>query len=139
MERYLVIPMALYSLYILALGILNFLVRRQAIRTGQIPLKTFKAYTDPQPEKVIVVGRHYDNQFQAPMLFLICGVSHLALKQVDAFTVVVAWLFVATRLGHSLEHLGQNRIKFRAVLYGLGLAMIAALWIQLLLSAINQA
>jgi hypothetical protein len=137
MEQHLIIPMVLYVIYILALGVLNFLARYRALRHGVVRLELFKAYTQSAPEKLIVIGRHFDNQFQAPLLFLAAGAAHLAMKDVGGLTVILSWVFVATRLLHSLEHLGRNRIGLRAIWYALGLLVTVALWIQLLINTMK--
>ncbi|WP_366946345.1 MAPEG family protein [Nevskia sp.] len=83
----------------------------------------------------VVLGRHYDNQFQVPLLFLLtCSVLMHAGVQ-DGLTQGLAWLFVASRLAHSWVHLRGNVVVRRLQAYALGWFTIVALWIRLLLAA----
>jgi hypothetical protein len=133
MKHLLIFPMAAYVVYIWCLAVLNFIVRRRAVRAGQMHWKFFKTFTgDSIPERIIVVGRHFDNQFQLPMLFLITCCLHMIVDKVDHLTLLLAWLFVVTRFFHSLIHLGHNRILPRAMSYAAGWLMILLLWGQLI-------
>lgn len=138
MEKLLIFPMAFYVFYIGYLAVLNFRIRKNAVQTRQITGEYFKAYQGSVPERVIIVGRHYDNQFQTPMLFLVTCVAFIALKQTSMLTLVLAWAFVITRLGHSYEHLGRNRLIPRVLWFVGGWITVLALWIQLCCLAICQ-
>ncbi len=131
MEKQLVFPMAFYVLYIWALAVLNFRVRNQAVKNKQIHVSYFKAFRGEVPEQVTVFGRHYDNQFQLPLLFLIVSLAHLVLKQAGPWTLVLAWAFVISRMGHTWEHLGKNRVLKRVLWFTSGWILLVALWAQL--------
>lgn len=66
-----VLPMAFYVFYVWCLAILNFRTRLAAIKNGEMKGEFFKSFQGTASERVITVGRHYDNQFQLPM-FCIC-------------------------------------------------------------------
>ena len=60
--------MAFYAFFIWALGVYMFRTRVRALKTGEVDAKYFKVYTgQPPSERTILVGRHYDNQFQVPL------------------------------------------------------------------------
>lgn len=122
--------MATYVFYMWLLAILNFRTRVGAIRSGQMSHKFFKTYSGEASDRVVVVGRHYDNQFQLPMLFFIT--LCLAMETGNLLTVVLAWAFVASRLAHSFVHLGHNRIQSRVIAFAAGWLVILFMWAQLL-------
>lgn len=124
--------MATYVLYVWLLAILNFRVRVGAVRSGKMSHKYFKAMTGDATERVITVGRHYDNQFQLPMLFFAVLCAQLASGTGDWWTVGLAWAFIATRFAHSFVHLGSNRIQRRVLAFASGWFVICAMWAQLL-------
>lgn len=135
MRNELVVPMALYVFYIGFLGILNARARVRAVRRGHVPAKYFKTYHGPPPpDDVIVMGRHFDNQFQVPLLFLIVCAAHLANGSANLTTVVVAWAFLASRIVHTIVHLGRNFIPVRMAAFGLGLLLTMVQAMQLLLA-----
>jgi hypothetical protein len=86
---------------------------------------------------VTVVGRHFDNQFQLPVVYLICCLAHLAVGQVNSTTLILAWAFILTRVIHSYIHLGKNHILQRASAYTLGWIVNLLLWAQLLYFAMS--
>lgn len=124
--------MAFYVVYMWALGVFMFRTRVRSVKSGQVEAKYFKVFAgDLPPDKVVVAGQHYDNQFQVPILFLVtCGLF-LALDVATMRTVVLAWAFVATRLAHSWIHLGRNALMKRVAAFAAGWLVILLLWAEL--------
>lgn len=80
------------------------------------------------------MGRHYDNQFQVPLLFLVSCVAPLHLHAGrDVLAVCLSWGFIVSRLLHTAVHLGTNNIVHRLMAYALGWLLLMALWLRLLL------
>ncbi len=133
MKHLLVYPMAFYVFYIWCIAIYNLRTRVRSMKSGSVDPKYFKAYVaNSLPENVIVAGRHFDNQFQVPILFLITCCAHILVGQFNNFTVGLAWLFILTRIGHSIVHLGKNKLRPRVAFYASGWLVLLALWAQLL-------
>ncbi len=71
-------PMIVMVFGIFALGISNFVVRYRAIKNKQLKISHFRTYESKEgsiPEQVVIFGRHFDNQFQVPVIFLITCVA----------------------------------------------------------------
>lgn len=130
----LMIPMAFYVFYIYLLALFNFFTRKSSAEKKQVRLSFFKTYSGEAPEKVLVVGRHFDNQFQAPILFLISGLATYQVHAVNDFAVGLAWAFVISRLIHSFIHLTTNNVIYRAAAYGIGITFIMGMWVNILFS-----
>ena len=47
--------------------------------------------------------------------------------------IVLAWLFVLTRLVHAAIHIGPNKVRWRSRLSRSGFLIVAVMWIKLLL------
>jgi hypothetical protein len=138
MKHLLIFPMALYVFYIWCIAVFMFRTRVQAIKSGQVTAKYFKAFVgDPPPDRAVLVGRHYDNQFQLPLLFFICGTIHIAMDMVNPMTLILAWVFVISRGFHSWIHLGTNKIQKRAFAFAVGWAVILLMWAQLVYFALK--
>lgn len=132
MKNEIILPMVTYVLYIGFVACFMFMARLNAIRGRNISMKYFKTYlTEQIPERMIVTSRHFDNQFQVPMLFLIGGAMHFSLGMVNSLTLILAWGFVVSRLAHAFIHLGPNHIPSRAIAYAIGWLLVVGLWIQL--------
>ena len=124
--------MVFYVFYIWCLTVLMFRTRVRAVRSGEISLKFFRAYSGATPgERTVVVGRHYDNQFQVPVLFFAACIANIAMGEVGISTAVLAWLFVASRLFHSWVHLGSNNVRHRVMAFATGWFILMLMWLQL--------
>lgn len=128
------LPMGFYVFYIAALGIFNFLTRKSHAQKKSLRLSFFKTYQGEAPERVLVVGRHYDNQFELPMLFLITCLSTHIFQATGTLAIVVAWTFVVSRMIHSFIHLGSNNVLHRAFAFAVGLLCILVMWVNILFS-----
>lgn len=132
MKNELILPMATYVFFMWISTLLLFKTRVRAIKTGQVTPKYYKAQIgEPPPEKVVLVGRHYDSQFQVPILFFVTGLIHIQMGQANSLTLFLMWFFVATRFLHSWIFLGRNSLRQRVSAFALGWLTIVALWIQL--------
>lgn len=137
MKYPLIFPMAVYVFFVGGLLAYMFRTRVRAIKTQQMKMNFFKTYSGQElPENVIVAGRHYDNQFQLPMLFFItCGI-HMITGMSNYATLFLAWAFVVSRFAHSWVHLGSNKVRHRVVVFGIGWLIVLLLWAQLVYFAL---
>jgi hypothetical protein len=53
----------------------------------------------------------------------------MATRQADLLFVVLAWVFVLSRLVHAFEHSTANRVRMRGMLYGVGLLVLVLMWV----------
>ena len=124
--------MAFYVFYIWVLAVYNFKVRFKAIKDQRETAKYFKTFFgQPPSERVHTVGRHFDNQFQAPIIFLIVCLVYITMDSVNHFTIFLAWLFILTRFAHSWIHLGSNRLTKRFYAFAAGWLILLLMWGQL--------
>ena len=127
-------PMIAMVFGIFALGISNFVVRYRAIKNKQLKISHFRTYdaNTQVPEKVIIFGRHFDNQFQVPLLFLItCVAAQTMPLYSSGYLKPLAWAFVLSRMVHSFIHLGSNNVRLRMLAYTFGWLCILAMWAHL--------
>lgn len=136
MRNELILPMAIYMFYMAGLAGLLFRSRLKSLKNREVTFQYFKTYNvAPPPDRVLVIGRHYDNNFQVPLLFFVSCLTHMIIGSVNTYTVGLAWFFVGSRFIHSFVHLGSNDLRFRVTAFGLGWVAIIAMWIQLVVFA----
>ncbi|MGQ0700211.1 MAG: MAPEG family protein [Panacagrimonas sp.] len=122
-------PVGLYVLYVFALFLALAVVRVRAVKRGEVGIEYFSTYSGtPPPERMVVLGRHYDNQFQVPLLFMASCAALIPSSGHDTPTVALAWAFVAARLLHSFVHLFGNVVVRRLQAYALGWLVLIVLW-----------
>ena len=49
---------------------------------------------------------------------------------------VLAWAYVATRVVHTLVHVGSNNLRLRAPVFGLGVLILFLMFVGVLLNSI---
>ena len=107
--------------------------RLGAIRRGEVKVADLKRDWSAWPERTNQISDSFRNQFQLPVLFYLVVLTALITAQADLVFVVLAWLFVVTRVIHAYIHTGSNNVpqRFRAFLIGALILMI--MWLYLLL------
>lgn len=138
MKAQLIFPMAVYVFYIAFFGLYMLLMRIRAVRQGHISPKFFKLYMGAKelPEQIQLVGRHYDNQFQLPILFFITCLAFMVVDVVSEWTLFFSWLFVISRAVHAFIHLGSNHLIRRIISYFTGWIILCILWAHLVYMAL---
>jgi hypothetical protein len=85
------------------------------------------------PDDAAKRAASYHNQFEAPVLFYAVVAFALITKGADTLMIVLAWLFVLTRIVHAAIHIGPNKVRWRSPVFALGFAIVAIMWIKLAL------
>ena len=135
----------LIFLPLLAIVVLTFLAfirmaiaRGQAAKAGHDPAYYRAHLGDPEPESARTAVRHYDNLFELPTLFYAACLTAFTIAAVGKWTLVFAWGYVAARVVQSLVHLTYNNPAHRGGAFGLGIAFMLALWINLAVSILAR-
>jgi hypothetical protein len=77
------------------------------------------------------------SQFELPVLFYAVVAFALILKGADTIMIVLAWLFVLTRLLHAAIHIGPNKVRWRFPAFAVGVLIIAIMWLKLFLHVLS--
>jgi hypothetical protein len=70
----------------------------------------------------------YRNQFELPLLFYVACLFAFQARFIDMSFLVLASLFVVSRVVHAAIHIGPNRVRPRFYAFLAGLLMLAAMW-----------
>ncbi len=81
------------------------------------------------PPRVQQISNCYQNQFQLPLLFYVLTILVIITRHADFLFVVMAWLFVLTRLVHAYIHTGSNYVRHRFNAFAVGVFILLAMWI----------
>jgi hypothetical protein len=73
------------------------------------------------------------NQFELPVLFYVVVAFALFVKAADSPMIVLAWVFVLTRVIHAAIHIGPNRVRWRTPAFAFGCLILMIMWIKLAL------
>ena len=131
-------PMFVLVLLTLSVGIALYLLRRGAVRRGEIGLAYFLLNRGGRlPEYLVRVDQHYTNLFELPVLFYALVLILYVGGEVDWYQVWFLWGFVLSRIAHTLIHVTLNRLRWRMVAFLIGFAFLAAGWAALGLDLIT--
>jgi len=109
-----------------------FRARYTSIVDGTVKASYFKLYLgDPEPEASTKLSRHLINQFEAPVLFYVCCLAAMATQVTHWGLIVLAWIYVALRVIHTIVHTGKNRLKPRAWSYFASWGAMLMMWLIL--------
>ena len=100
------------------------IITRGAIKAQDVDLRQPK-----WPRHMLQVGNSVSNQFEAPVLFYVLTVLAIITKHADILFVVLAWIFVLSRIAHAVVHVTTNNLQQRGPLFGVGLLVLAVMWL----------
>ncbi len=132
MDKWLVLVMALQV--VLTSGIMVLMGRRRfkAAQNKEFHYQAFRTMDlAGANEGVITASRNFDNLFQMPVLFFVGALTVLHFQLTDFIFVMLAALYVALRLLHSLVHVTSNHVRKRFNLFLFSCVVLWAFWIRL--------
>ena len=129
-EFQLVYPMVAMILLTAIVLVRMVLLRIAATRRGEIDPYFYKTYQGEEGETRIVAqhNRHFVNLFENPVLFYAACITAMVTAQVTQGMIWLAWAYVATRIVHTIIHLGSNKIYPRMASYGASWVVLLGMW-----------
>ncbi|MRV75225.1 hypothetical protein GJ700_26260 [Duganella sp. FT92W] len=123
-------PVIVLTLWTLLVQIAIAFARFRAGARRQIQVEDFKYGESPAvPPDVCIPNRNYMNLLEAPMLFYVACLVLFVTAGVTHVAVVLAWLYVALRIVHSIIHLTYNHVVHRLTAFAISNGMLAVLWL----------
>ena len=124
-------PIVAQVLLVFGLYGLLRLRRGRLFRERRISADNVRWSTGEPPESQAVINS-IKNQSELPVLFYVCCIL-LFMTEADKLpSVLLAWLFVATRYAHAAIHVTTNRIRIRFYLFISGYIVLAAMYAWLI-------
>jgi hypothetical protein len=103
--------------------------RLRAVSRGEASIAYYTTYQDGrEPDHTRVLARHYDNLFQAPLLFYVAALVILITRRETLLTLGLAWAYVLLRVVHTLIHTGSNDVAWRFRVFALSWLVLLTLW-----------
>lgn len=129
------IILAMFAQVLLSLIVMIIMGKRRfaAAKNKHINLTDFATMRlDSAGDNVRVADRNFTNQFEIPVLFYAGCLLAMQLNSASILVAVLAWLFVISRILHSIVHLGSNKIRIRFNLFLIGCGSVFALWLVII-------
>ncbi|WEK49478.1 MAG: MAPEG family protein [Candidatus Kaistia colombiensis] len=116
---------ALIAFCYLWLGI----TRRNAVGSGAVASTDFPPGV-AEPAASAAARRHLANQFELPLLFFVVLGFLFGIDGVSVLELTLAWLFVASRVVHTVASL-RGPLALRHVSFFFGFLLVCLLWLDL--------
>ena len=110
-------------------GMLAARRRVREIRRRRIPLATLARPRDlAQALDDTQAMDNFNNLLQVPVLFHLCCLAFAQQASMPQAAAILAWVYVALRVGHSLIQLTHNRVLPRFGVWTAGNLVLMGLW-----------
>jgi hypothetical protein len=131
----LVYPMFAMVLLTFVTVIRLFRARVRAVSEGTADPRYFLVYQgDGEPVAAQKLSRHFVNLFEAPVLFYVACLAAMQIGVTGYLIVILAWLYVAARMVHTIIHTGVNRLRPRLTAYFASWFVLLAMWVLLIVA-----
>ena len=74
------------------------------------------------------ISANLSNQFEWPLFFHVACVLLIVLNASGALAVMLAWVFVAGRVLHSLVQIPTTNVRLRGLVFTINFVAVLALW-----------
>jgi hypothetical protein len=104
-------------------------VRVGALRRREVAIRDIALGQPAWPERPTQIANAFHNQLQLPVLFYVLVILALFTRKTDTLFVVLAWMFVTTRLVHAGIHVTGNDVRQRFFAFLVGAIILLVMWI----------
>ena len=103
--------------------------RTGSVRRGETKIRDIALGQSAWPDGPQQISNSYDSQFQIPLLFYVLVILAWITRQADLIFVVMAWVFVLSRLAHAYIHTTSNHVPTRFNAFAVGVLLLLVMWI----------
>jgi hypothetical protein len=129
-------PVFVQLVLTLALLFWSGMTRVALIRSGAVKPRDVALREPNWPAQATRINNAYHSQLELPVLFYLVIVVAFFGAHMTATLLVLAWLFVASRLFHALIHVTTNDMGRRFFLFLTGALILTVMWLLLLLDVL---
>lgn len=134
MEKYLLLSMFVQVLLTFTVMVIMGRRRFAAAKSKAITMSDFATMKlDNAGDTVRVADRNFVNQFEVPVLFFAASLAAMQMNAVGYLFTVIAWSFVASRIIHTVIHIGANNLKPRYYSFLVGCLFVLVMWVLVIL------
>jgi hypothetical protein len=125
-----IVLLPLFVEVILTFGLLFWAggLRSGNLRAGIVKPEDIALREPNWPRRTTQVSNAYANQTELPTLFYVLTILAYFSHHAGYLFVVLAWVFVISRVLHAFVHVTSNVPRVRGALFGLGAVVLAIMW-----------
>ena len=112
--------------------------RVRVVKEKKVNLRYYRRYDEGQePDETRFVARNVSNLFEMPVLFYAVCLLIFAAQISNLPLLILAWVYVALRVVHSLVHVTRNVVPVRFNIFVVSDLVLAAMCILVLVRLIQ--
>jgi hypothetical protein len=100
--------------------------RAGAVARGEVKYSAFE-FSRNEPPAVARISRNLANQFELPVIFYAAAVLLIVIGRVSGIDVLIAWIFVAGRIAHTLVQTLTDNVLLRGRVFLVNFAALVVL------------
>jgi hypothetical protein len=104
-------------------------VRSESITRGEIRTEDIALDNRNYTARARQFGNSFSNQFELPMLLFVLIAFILITRVGDLLLLILAWVFVISRIAHAYVHTTSNDVNWRFRAYGVGAIVLFVMWL----------
>jgi len=104
-------------------------VRFAAVKRGDVRARDIALREPNWPKLETQIANAYQNQLEAPMLFYALTILAIVTRHADLLFVILAWVFVVSRLVHAYIHATSNHVGRRFAAFLVGAVTLLVMWV----------
>jgi hypothetical protein len=132
----LIYPTLAMIFWIFVVGVVMALRRRNAFVSGAVRPDEVTVSGERYPLPARLAAANFSNQFETPVIFFALVMIAMETGATGHAMALLAWLYVATRVAHTLIHVGPNRLPLRGAVYGIGVLALFCMWLGVVLTVL---
>lgn len=132
----LVYPALALIFWIFVVGLVLMKRRRDAFVSRAVKPDEVSVSTERYPLPARLASANFTNQFESPVIFFALVMLAMEVKATSHLMTLLAWLYVASRVVHTLIHIGPNKLPLRGAVYGVGMIALMGMWLGIVLAVI---
>lgn len=109
------------------LGMMYF--RTSSLQRGQTRIADIALREPNWPTRATQFAYAFSNQFELPVLFYVLTILEIVTRNADFLFIVLAWIFVMTRVLQAVVHVTNNNVRVRGAFYGIGALVLVIMWL----------
>lgn len=134
--------MVVLILWTMIIWLWMYVTRIPAMKKAKIDVAKMTGGTGPSLDEVLPPNvqwkaHNYNHLLAEPTLFYVLCIMLAMMGQGDGFNAIIAWVYVALRVLHSLVQVSVNRIIVRFILFMLSSLCIIALAIHVAMAVFH--
>jgi len=129
MTQAILIPLFVQVALTFALWLGMVALRTRDIAGGRVNRREIALREPGWPARTTQFANSFANQFEVPVLFYVLVILLIITRHAGLIFVILAWIFVLSRIVQASIHVTRNEVLWRGQAYGFGVLVLLVMWV----------